>query len=229
MGNCWTRPSPTHGLAMHCHWGNPFHTPLCLDLSPRSRHPPLFFIFCSLDLGQLNRGQIHQAGSKLWKKNELHFNLFLWQSDNIIHVYAPAFATVLLFDLGEVTSSFQAFISPPNLCLDQYLWEEKCLVLCVCIVAKPGGPSPGTWALQFRHRKPLWSLGYEIQVTTADRDPSQKWQSSPSLQQDLALLRQKLSQTFQLLLSNLKYLKWGIRCPPLPLDTTKNKRGKNFH
>lgn len=80
---------------------------------PQSRQKILFFIFVSLGLGQLNRGQIRQAGSKLQQKNELHFNLFPQQSDNIIHVYIPAFATVLLFDLGKVTSSFWTFISPP--------------------------------------------------------------------------------------------------------------------
>lgn len=84
-----------------------------LHAFPQSRQKILFFIFVSLDLGQLNRGQIRQAGSKLQQKNELHFNLFPQQSDNIIHVYIPAFATILLFDLGKVTSSFWTFISPP--------------------------------------------------------------------------------------------------------------------
>lgn len=35
------------------------------------------YLFISLDLGQLHRGQICQAGSKPQEENKLHFNLLL--------------------------------------------------------------------------------------------------------------------------------------------------------
>lgn len=64
----WRRWSSPDTPVLAYRWVSPLHTSVCLDLSPQGRHQLLFFMFLSLDLGQLSRGQIHQTESKLQEK-----------------------------------------------------------------------------------------------------------------------------------------------------------------